>query len=130
MFVFAVFFAGVLAYTTYGTHTFVKILAWLLSALLSILIVCSRKHYTVDVVIAWYTVPLMYAFMYHRWTTQRPMAEVYGPRVLYESDDVERDTDIMNDQLMVVVEKATDDKSQASAERRVRDIYHLWSLYL
>ena len=34
-------------------------------ALMSVLIVASRKHYTVDVVIAWYVVPLVY------WTLQR-----------------------------------------------------------
>ena len=33
---------------------FIKQLAWLFAIVLSFLIVASRKHYTVDVVVAWY----------------------------------------------------------------------------
>lgn len=33
--------------------SFVKQLAWLIAIIQSLLIVASRKHYTVDVVVAW-----------------------------------------------------------------------------
>ena len=42
-----------------------QVIGWVAVALMSVLIVASRKHYTVDVVIAWYVVPLVY------WTLQR-----------------------------------------------------------
>lgn len=48
-----------------------KLVAWVLAAILSVLIIASRKHYTVDVVIAWYTVPLVFLALERRWTTQR-----------------------------------------------------------
>jgi hypothetical protein len=51
----------VLAYTEYGSLWFMKVVAWAAGAVVSALIVASRKHYTVDVVIAWYTVPLVRA---------------------------------------------------------------------
>lgn len=34
-----------------------KRLAWLVAAVESVLIVASRKHYTVDIIIAWWGVP-------------------------------------------------------------------------
>ncbi|GMN47791.1 hypothetical protein TIFTF001_016963 [Ficus carica] len=39
-------------YQKYGTRRWIKQLAWLLAIILSFLIVASRKHYTVDVVVA------------------------------------------------------------------------------
>lgn len=48
-------------------------------ATLSVLIVASRKHYTVDVVIAWYVVPLVFYAMLRRWTTKRPVSEEPWP---------------------------------------------------
>lgn len=48
-----------------------KILAWIAAAVLSILIIASHKHYTVDVTIAWYTVPLVFYTLERRWTTRR-----------------------------------------------------------
>ena len=60
---------GCLAYTAFGNLKAVKKLLWALSLLLSLLIVASRKHYTVDVVIAWYVVPLVWSFASGRWTT-------------------------------------------------------------
>ncbi|XP_057801301.1 phosphatidylinositol:ceramide inositolphosphotransferase 1-like [Salvia miltiorrhiza] len=47
----------------YGTHRFVKHCAWLTVVTQSLLIVASRKHYTVDVVVAWYTVNLVVFFL-------------------------------------------------------------------
>ncbi|CAN6581343.1 unnamed protein product [Malus baccata var. baccata] len=50
-------------YQKYGTQRFIKQLAWLLVVIQSLLIVASRKHYTVDVVVAWYTVNLVVFFI-------------------------------------------------------------------
>ncbi|KAL5991622.1 hypothetical protein ACLOJK_012531 [Asimina triloba] len=41
----------------------IKQLAWLIVIILSLLIIASRKHYTVDVVVAWYTVNLVVFFV-------------------------------------------------------------------
>ncbi|KAL5709336.1 sphingomyelin synthase [Ranunculus cassubicifolius] len=53
----------VLTYQKYGTRRDVKLLAWLIAITLSFLIIASRKHYTVDVVVAWYTVNLVVFFV-------------------------------------------------------------------
>ncbi|XP_031278982.1 phosphatidylinositol:ceramide inositolphosphotransferase 1-like [Pistacia vera] len=53
----------VLTYQKYGTRRFIKQFAWLLAIVQSFLIVASRKHYTVDVVVAWYTVNLVVFFI-------------------------------------------------------------------
>ena len=66
---------GVLTYTTSGRVLVIKILAWMLGAVLSLLIIASRKHYTVDIVVAWYTVPLVFYTFHRRWTTKRDMGE-------------------------------------------------------
>lgn len=50
-------------YQKYGTRRWIKQLAWLLAIIQSFLIVASRKHYTVDVVVAWYTVNLVVFFI-------------------------------------------------------------------
>ncbi|KAG9147899.1 hypothetical protein Leryth_003495 [Lithospermum erythrorhizon] len=50
-------------YQKYGTRRFIKQCAWLLVVVQSLLIVASRKHYTVDVVVAWYTVNLVVFFV-------------------------------------------------------------------
>eukprot|EP00252_Welwitschia_mirabilis_P021099 TRINITY_DN5303_c0_g1_i1.p1 TRINITY_DN5303_c0_g1~~TRINITY_DN5303_c0_g1_i1.p1 ORF type:complete len:318 (-),score=11.88 TRINITY_DN5303_c0_g1_i1:554-1507(-) len=49
----------VLTYQKYGTKRCIKQIAWVLAVILSLLIIASRKHYTVDVVVAWYTVNLV-----------------------------------------------------------------------
>ncbi|KAK1354640.1 Plant inositol phosphorylceramide synthase [Heracleum sosnowskyi] len=46
-------------YQKYGTKRFIKQCAWLTAVIQSLLIIASRKHYTVDVVVAWYTVNLV-----------------------------------------------------------------------
>uniref|UniRef100_A0A9I9CGD9 Sphingomyelin synthase-like domain-containing protein n=1 Tax=Cucumis melo TaxID=3656 RepID=A0A9I9CGD9_CUCME len=51
------------SYQIYGTQRFIKQLGWLLAIVQSFLIVASRKHYTVDVVVAWYTVNLVVFFV-------------------------------------------------------------------
>ncbi|XP_073009650.1 phosphatidylinositol:ceramide inositolphosphotransferase-like [Typha latifolia] len=53
----------VLTYQKYGSKRFIKLLAWLMAVIQSLLIVASRKHYTVDVVVAWYTVNLVVFFI-------------------------------------------------------------------
>jgi hypothetical protein len=50
-------------YHKYGTQSFLKHCAWLTVVIQSLLIVASRKHYTVDVVVAWYTVNLVVFFV-------------------------------------------------------------------
>lgn len=50
-------------YQKYGSKRWLKQLAWFLALVLSLLIVASRKHYTVDVVVAWYTVNLVVFFV-------------------------------------------------------------------
>ncbi|KAH7865715.1 hypothetical protein Vadar_010242 [Vaccinium darrowii] len=53
-------------YQKYGTQRFIKQCAWLILVVQSLLIVASRKHYTVDVVVAWYTVNLVVFFIDHK----------------------------------------------------------------
>lgn len=53
----------VLTYQKYGTRRSIKQFAWLLAVIQSLLIVSSRKHYTVDIVVAWYTVNLVVFFI-------------------------------------------------------------------
>ncbi|KAG8374372.1 hypothetical protein BUALT_Bualt11G0125000 [Buddleja alternifolia] len=50
-------------YHKYGTRRFVKYCAWLGVVIQSLLIIASRKHYTVDVIVAWYTVNLVVFFV-------------------------------------------------------------------
>nr|BBC28460.1 hypothetical protein, homolog of Volvox carteri MTF1733/MTM1058 [Yamagishiella unicocca] len=80
---------GILAYNEYGSLALMKAMSWLLGVILSVLIVASRKHYTVDVVIAWYTVPLVFYTMYRRWTTRRPMSDFIGGSAMSAFDDVD-----------------------------------------
>ncbi|XP_056176091.1 phosphatidylinositol:ceramide inositolphosphotransferase 1 isoform X2 [Syzygium oleosum] len=46
-------------YQKHGTKRFIKQFAWLLAVVQSLLIIASRKHYTVDIIVAWYTVNLV-----------------------------------------------------------------------
>lgn len=50
-------------YHKYGTKRFIKFLAWFMAIIQSLLIIASRKHYSVDVVVAWYTVNLVVFFV-------------------------------------------------------------------
>ena len=58
---------GVLAYTEWGAWRAAKAAAWASVGALSLLIIASRKHYTVDVLIAWYVVPLVFWAVRARW---------------------------------------------------------------
>ncbi|KAK4749504.1 hypothetical protein SAY87_026953 [Trapa incisa] len=53
----------VLTYQKYGSRRFIKQVAWLIAVTQSLLIITCRKHYTVDVVVAWYTVNLVVFFV-------------------------------------------------------------------
>ncbi|XP_002520457.2 phosphatidylinositol:ceramide inositolphosphotransferase 3 isoform X3 [Ricinus communis] len=50
-------------YHKYGTRRCIKQFAWLLAVVQSLLIIASHKHYTVDIVVAWYTVNLVAFFV-------------------------------------------------------------------
>ncbi|PSS32652.1 Phosphatidylinositol:ceramide inositolphosphotransferase [Actinidia chinensis var. chinensis] len=50
-------------YQKYGTWRFIRQCAWFIVVIQSLLIVASHKHYTVDVVVAWYTVNLVVFFI-------------------------------------------------------------------
>lgn len=43
----------------------------MLTLVLSLLIIASHKHYTVDVTVAWYTVPLVFLALERRYSTKR-----------------------------------------------------------
>ena len=47
--------------------------AWFIQAVLVFLILCSRKHYTVDIVVALYTVPMVWALL--QWKLKDPKVE-------------------------------------------------------
>jgi len=47
----------------YIVFRFIKFLAWFMAIIQSLLIIASRKHYSVDVVVAWYTVNLVVFFV-------------------------------------------------------------------
>ena len=47
-------------YSLRGASRAVKAVWWLAAVALSLLIVASRKHYSVDIVVAWYAVPLIF----------------------------------------------------------------------
>ena len=64
-----------------------QVFAWCAVFVLSVLIVASRKHYTVDVLIAWYVVPLVFYAMLRRWTTKRPVNEEPWPHRSLAEDD-------------------------------------------
>ncbi|VAH19788.1 unnamed protein product [Triticum turgidum subsp. durum] len=50
-------------YHKYGSKRFIKLLAWVMAIVQSLLIIAARKHYTVDVVVAWYAVNLVVFFV-------------------------------------------------------------------
>ncbi|XP_021988342.1 phosphatidylinositol:ceramide inositolphosphotransferase 1 isoform X2 [Helianthus annuus] len=58
-------------YQKYGTRRFIKQCAWVIVVVQSLLIIASRKHYTVDVTVAWYTVNLV-VFFIDRKLTEMP----------------------------------------------------------
>ncbi|KAH7617669.1 putativeceramide inositolphosphotransferase [Nannochloris sp. 'desiccata'] len=73
---------GVLTFTEYGETLLIKLIAWIGVAAMGLCIIASRKHYSVDVVVAWYTVPLVFYAMHRRWTTKRPVQDYWPHRPL------------------------------------------------
>lgn len=80
---------GVLTFTEYGETLIIKIIAWIGVAVMGLCIVASRKHYSVDVVVAWYTVPLVFYAMLRRWTTKRPVQDYWPHRPLAGEEGTE-----------------------------------------
>jgi hypothetical protein len=80
---------GVLTFTEYGETLLLKVVAWLGVGVMGLCIVASRKHYSVDVVVAWYTVPLVFYAMHRRWTTKRPVQDYWPHRPLAGEDAAE-----------------------------------------
>lgn len=78
---------GVLTYTEYGEIIILKVLGWIGVAMMSLIIVASRKHYSVDVIVAWYTVPLVFYALLRRWTTKRPPQDYWPHRPLVAEED-------------------------------------------
>ncbi|CAK0740905.1 hypothetical protein CVIRNUC_001286 [Coccomyxa viridis] len=66
---------GMMTYNEYGTHLATKVIGWVAVTLMSVLIVASRKHYSVDVVIAWYVVPLVYWTLQRHYSTKRRFSD-------------------------------------------------------
>ena len=62
---------------------------WTGAFVLSTLIVASRKHYTVDVLVAWYVVPLVFYSSHRRWTTKRTLKDEWPHRPLPEEQPPE-----------------------------------------
>mmetsp|Transcript_15114 Transcript_15114/g.45628 ORF Transcript_15114/g.45628 Transcript_15114/m.45628 type:complete len:388 (+) Transcript_15114:311-1474(+) len=62
---------GAYTYSVYGSRLLIKAAVWAAVAAISVLIVASRKHYTVDVVVAWYVVPLVFFTWKRTWKIQR-----------------------------------------------------------
>lgn len=66
---------GLMTYIEFGAYRLVKAVAVALSVINSFLIVASRKHYSVDVVVAWYAVPLVYHAIANRWNIERESSQ-------------------------------------------------------
>lgn len=80
---------GVLTYTEYGQTLIIKIISWIGVVFMGLCIVASRKHYSVDVVVAFYTVPLVFYTLHRRWTTKRPVQDYWPHRPLIGEEEVE-----------------------------------------
>lgn len=79
---------GCLTFTEYGETMILKVISWIGVAMMSLCIVASRKHYSVDVVVAWYVVPLVFYAMMRRWTTVRPPRDYWPHRPLAVEEDL------------------------------------------
>lgn len=64
-----------LTYQHHGRNRIIKALAWTIAAVIALLIISARKHYTVDVVVAWYVVPLVYCCLNLHWRQQQLRAD-------------------------------------------------------
>lgn len=80
---------GVLTFTEYGETLIIKVITWVAVSIMGLCIIASRKHYSVDVVVAFYTVPLVFYTMHRRWTTKRPVQEAWPHRPLVGEEELE-----------------------------------------
>ncbi|KAL4451693.1 hypothetical protein ABPG75_007355 [Micractinium tetrahymenae] len=80
---------GVLTFTEYGETLVIKVITWIAVTIMGLCIIASRKHYSVDVVVAFYTVPLVFYTLHRRWTTKRPVQEDWPHRPLAGEEEVE-----------------------------------------
>lgn len=71
--------SGLITYIEFGTDRLMKALLVVVAIMNSLLIVASRKHYTVDVLVAWCAVSLFYHQIAARWNIERdPLQEGFG----------------------------------------------------
>jgi hypothetical protein len=49
-----------LTYTQYGRSTPLKVVSWIVCFLFGLIVIAARKHYSLDIVVALYTVPLLW----------------------------------------------------------------------
>ncbi|XP_047335227.1 phosphatidylinositol:ceramide inositolphosphotransferase 2-like [Impatiens glandulifera] len=78
-------------YQKYGTKKVVKQCAWLVVLIQSVLIVASRKHYTVDVIVAWYTVNLVVSYVDHKLPEMADRSGAYLPVSSKDSGRITRE---------------------------------------
>ncbi|XP_038706404.1 phosphatidylinositol:ceramide inositolphosphotransferase 3-like isoform X2 [Tripterygium wilfordii] len=78
-------------YQKYGTRRCLKQFAWLLAVFQSILILSSRKHYTVDIVVAWYTVNLVAFFVDKKLSEMPDRPAAYAPTPLLPLSSRDKD---------------------------------------
>lgn len=72
----------------YCTRRIIKILMWTLAVAMSLAIVAARHHYTVDVVIAWYVVPLVWN-QYLQWKQDLPFPLLPEDKQLVNSAELQ-----------------------------------------
>ena len=56
----------------YSHNRYLKMIVWALIGVLGCLIVAARKHYTVDVIVAWYTCPLLWFYCAQTYKDDKP----------------------------------------------------------
>lgn len=108
---------GVMSYQEYGTLNSIKAVIWSAAAVLSFLIVASRKHYTVDVLVAWYVVPLVFYSSHRRWTTKRSLKEEWPHRPLPEEQPPELESVVVLTNAEVPVSKQASMLSSIQMQR-------------
>jgi len=76
-----------LIYTQYGDNRMLKYFMWLLVLGFGLLIIAARKHYSIDVVVAFYTVPLLWVVYDHFWPDEILPIKIddSNPKVEFES---------------------------------------------
>jgi hypothetical protein len=103
----------VITYQKYGSIRFVKMIAWCIAIAQSLLIISSRKHYSVDVVVAWYTVNLV-VFFVDKKLTELPDRSVGSASILPVSVK-DKDTKLKEENTRLLNGNSAD-----SADRRPR----------